>query len=71
MIHLCMSCMTIGARAVPRAAYGQGNLTIAMDNVRCNSRESRLTDCPYLNATEIRSCTHAEDAGVVCSPREP
>ena len=37
-----------------------------MDNVRCTSRENRLSDCPYNNANAIRSCTHNEDAGVRC-----
>ena len=37
-----------------------------MDNVLCTSSENRLSDCPYNNASAIRSCTHREDAGVRC-----
>ena len=34
----------------------------------CTSRETRLADCNYLNSTEIRSCTHIEDVGIICQP---
>ena len=61
----------IGARVISYGGFGQGTgLTIAMDNVRCTSRESHLTSCPYLNSTAIRSCSHREDAGVICGPRK-
>lgn len=62
---------TAGAVARSSASFGQApNLTIAMDAVACTSNEARLADCNYLNATAVRSCSHVEDAGVICPRRK-
>ena len=62
----------VGATARFLAQFGQGTADqpIAMDNVACDSSESYLASCNYLNANATRSCTHQEDAGVVCLQRK-
>ena len=53
-----------------RTTYGEGTLPFVMDNIRCTGSESALTECAYLGAGEIRSCSVFEDAGVRCRPCE-
>ncbi|XP_075345958.1 scavenger receptor cysteine-rich type 1 protein M130-like [Mycteria americana] len=46
--------------------FGPGSGPIWMDNVSCNGTESALSDCPH-RAWGEHSCSHARDAGVMCS----
>ena len=57
----------VGAQGVYLAAFGEGMDRIWLDNVQCAGSEGKLADCPS-NAVGIHSCTHAQDAGVRCSP---
>ena len=51
------------------AHFGQNSaVIIALDNVACTVYEPRLIDCPY--DSNVADCTHSEDAGVQCVPRE-
>ena len=60
---------TVGNTAVLRAGFGQGTgLPIHLDNVRCAGSEDYLFACPS-NAVGTNDCSHAEDAGVICSMR--
>ncbi|NXP55688.1 DMBT1 protein, partial [Heliornis fulica] len=55
------------AVAAPAAAsFGRGQDPIWMDRVACLGRESDLVEC-QARPWGINSCTHEEDAGVVCS----
>ena len=56
--------------ATPSFTFGEGTGAIAMARVECTSSESLLTDCPYNDANNIGTCTHSEDAGVMCLPRK-
>ena len=52
-----------GAVFYANAQFGAGTGPIVMNNVQCNSSESKLMDCPFsLN----HACGHHEDAGVRC-----
>ena len=51
--------------AIPGGYYEAGTGDIAMDDVECNGREHRLTDCGF-SQWYSNKCFHAEDAGVVC-----
>jgi len=49
------------------AYFGEGSGSILLDNVTCTGSESTLASCGHLGVGITRSCTHSEDAGVVCS----
>ena len=48
------------------ATFGQGTGDIFLVYLRCTGNESRLIDCPH-NGIGYHSCSHSEDAGVVCA----
>ena len=48
------------------AAYGQGSGHILRRHLDCTGSEASLLYCPY-RSFNIGHCSHAEDAGVVCS----
>ena len=48
------------------AFFGQGKGTIWLDGVRCRGTEISLRNCPYRSWGSLRSCSHKDDAGVVC-----
>ena len=52
--------------AKPNAAFGQGTGSIAMENVGCTGSESQLLACSSSAIFETGTCSHIEDAGVVC-----
>ena len=62
---LVFCAIIIGAQALYRAPYGQGTGPIHLDNLICNSTESRLIDCHH-NGISVHNCAHNEDAGLRC-----
>ena len=48
------------------AFYGQGIGNILLDYVSCSGLENGLSECPHNGWGKYRSCTHSEDAGVIC-----
>ena len=49
--------------------WKRATLPIAMDDVRCMSTESKLSQCPHVNSHN-HNCGHSEDVGVICQKRE-
>ena len=54
------------AQAVPRAQFGAGTGTIWLQNVDCSGTENFIDHC-NLGAWGDTSCSHSQDAGVVCA----
>ena len=59
---------SVGPVAVSYAAFGQGTGLILLDNVGCTGTESSLLSCSHRGIGVLRSCSHSEDAGVMCPP---
>ena len=53
------------ARATPGGSFGMGGGGIYGSSVACTPTEERLVDCAY--DTSTAGCSHANDAGVICS----
>lgn len=47
--------------------FGRGEGPIWMDNLFCRGNELSLDNCTF-NGWGVHSCTHAEDAGLICVP---
>ena len=39
---------------------------IFLDEVQCNGDEEKIIECPHGAALGTTTCTHANDAGVIC-----
>ncbi|KAJ8322311.1 hypothetical protein KUTeg_000782 [Tegillarca granosa] len=50
--------------ATVEGVYGPGHGTIFFDELSCKGSETSLADC---GDSQFKDCTHAEDAGVICS----
>ena len=53
--------------AVYSASFGQGSGPILLSSVTCSGNEASITNCLHLGLHIISSCSHSEDAGVICS----
>ena len=54
------------AQAVPRAQFGAGTGIIWQQNVDCSGSENFIDHC-NLGTWGNTSCSHSQDAGVVCT----
>ena len=63
-LFLCrIKCLT-GASVRLHAAFGEGLGPIQLGSLSCSGRETSLVNCTKGHIPA--SCTHADDAGVVC-----
>jgi len=63
-------CRQLGFRssgtAIGSAVFGHGSGPILLTGVTCTGNESALANCGHLGINVTKSCSHAEDAGVIC-----
>ena len=65
---LILQCSHADSTAYSSAYFGQeSTIIIAMDDVACTGSEATLFSCPHISS---HNCTHAQDAGIQCVPRE-
>ena len=61
---------SVGAVATKSTVFGQGSGPIMMSKLRCSGMESTILACDqYLNMYGVLSCSHLQDAGVICESR--
>ena len=48
--------------------FTNGNGKIWLSRVQCRGTENRLIDCQQSGFGVVNSCTHSQDAGVMCFP---
>ena len=53
--------------AIGSAGFGQGSGSIWLDSVTCTGNESTLASCGHLGVGVTRSCSHSEDAAIMCT----
>ena len=58
--------LVTGTSARTSSFYGPGTGPIALGSVACTGSERRVIDCP---SGSVSGCTHAQDAGVVCTAK--
>ena len=50
---------------ITQAAFGQGTGSLVLKNIGCSGTESSLLRCSH-QVVGVTTCSHSEDAGVVC-----
>ena len=65
-LNISIIIFPIVGKATFQPSYGQGSGTIAMENVACFGTETDLFACKSSPIFDTGTCTHDEDAGVVC-----
>jgi len=68
MIVFMMILLPSVTTALYWATFGQGRGPILLDNLQCAGTESSLLGCSHRGIGVLSSCSHSEDAGVVCPP---
>uniref|UniRef100_A0A0B6Z7H0 protein-lysine 6-oxidase n=1 Tax=Arion vulgaris TaxID=1028688 RepID=A0A0B6Z7H0_9EUPU len=61
---------TLAVRSATRSEFGPGNKRFWLSQVRCNGREERLDECPFLGFdenTRSKCLGRYRSAGVICS----
>lgn len=55
----------LGATATADATFGEGTGLVYFERIECLGREDSLDNCSN-PGLEVHSCSHSEDAGVIC-----
>ena len=63
--YMMFTLLALNVTVRTNAFFGLGDGPIFLDHVSCTGREERLLDCPN-SGLEVGSCSHNQDAGVVC-----
>ena len=80
LLEICRPCVlgytkllhngSVGAVATKGTVFGQGSGPILMSKLHCSGMESTVLACDqFLNMYGVLSCSHLQDAGVICEGR--
>ena len=61
-----LSCL--GAKAKVNAYFNQGTGPVLLSDLYCAGTEASLLDCDH-RSCGVTSCSHANDAGVICESK--
>ena len=64
---VCKELGYVNGIATQQAQFGSGSGPVWLNQVGCLGNESKLSHCTHNGAGNVGSCTHVQDAGVVCS----
>ena len=53
--------------ATGQAQFGSGSGPVWLSQVGCVGNESKLSHCEHNGAGNVGSCSHEQDAGVICN----
>ena len=60
----------VGGVAYSDARYGSGDGPIVLNNLVCTGTETNIFDCVHDGIGVIGTCTHSDDAAVMCQEGE-
>jgi len=64
---VCRELGYVNGTATRQAQFGPGSGPVWLNQVGCVGRESKLSHCKHNGAGNVGSCSHTQDAGVICS----
>ena len=56
----------MGAEAVFGGVFGYGEDSIAITSLHCEGTENAITECFFTTGSDVSSCSHANDVGIIC-----
>jgi len=64
---VCRELGYVNGTATRQAQFGPGSGPVWLNQVGCVGSESKLSHCEHNGAGNVGSCSHAQDAGVICN----
>ena len=55
-----------GAEAVFGGVFGYGEDAVAITTLHCVGDETAITQCFFTTGSDVSSCSHANDVGIIC-----
>ena len=66
LVHVLTLRIFIGSITLGQSAYGPGIGSVAVTHIGCTGSENNISSCTI---DSISTCTHTEDASVICNSK--